>query len=247
MPQTRKPAPLRQSTHRALTRYALAASAAGVGALALAQPAAAEIVYTRAHQNIRPRDMFGLDLNHDGKVDFALDNIFHGSRGSNFYLHWRVQVQPAVGGAIASSGPYHYGAALKKGAVIGPDSPWQPKMELLEAEAAEFGYYFTYGNWNDVSNTYLGLRFQIDGEDHYGWARLSIHWAGDQLVAELTGYAYESEANTAIIAGDTGGTNAADQDPDAASQVAITPRPAQFAVLGALSLGAEGLAVWRRP
>jgi len=42
---TRTPSNLSQLTHKRLNIYALAASAAGVGMLALAQPADANIVY----------------------------------------------------------------------------------------------------------------------------------------------------------------------------------------------------------
>ena len=45
----RVPAQLSQSLNQRVHAYALAASAAGVGVLALAQPAEAKIVYTPAH------------------------------------------------------------------------------------------------------------------------------------------------------------------------------------------------------
>ena len=44
------PSKLSDSVHHQLSLYALAASAAGVGVLALAQPADAKIVYTPAHK-----------------------------------------------------------------------------------------------------------------------------------------------------------------------------------------------------
>ena len=56
--------------------YALAASAAGVGALALARPSEAEIVYTPAQVTIRINKTIPLDLNHDGKTDFRLPNVW---------------------------------------------------------------------------------------------------------------------------------------------------------------------------
>jgi len=57
--------------------YALAASATGVGALALANPAEAKIVYTRVNQPI-PQVLI-LDLNNDGIADFRLCEVFSGS------------------------------------------------------------------------------------------------------------------------------------------------------------------------
>ena len=59
---------LSESVHQRLNMYALAASAAGVGVLALAQPAEAKIIYTPAHKSIGAKTF--LDLNHDGVHDF---------------------------------------------------------------------------------------------------------------------------------------------------------------------------------
>jgi hypothetical protein len=68
------------------------------------------------------------------------------------------------------------------------------------------------GLWLNVSNGYLGLKFQIKGKTHYGWARLSVHSSegyGYQIPvsmeATLTGYAYETVAGKSIKAGQTKG------------------------------------------
>ena len=87
---------------------------------------------------------------------------------------------------------------------------------------------------------YLGLKFVIKGQIHYGWARLHVHWHPPQISATLTGYAYEAIPNKAIIAGATKGPD--DAEP-AASLNPPTPVPA---TLGALAMGAPGLSIWRR-
>src|SRR5580658_3653013 len=63
---------LTDSTNRHLNMYALTATAAGVGLMALAQPAQAKIVYTPAHVNFSQHPGVTLDLNHDGIGDFIL-------------------------------------------------------------------------------------------------------------------------------------------------------------------------------
>jgi hypothetical protein len=67
----RKTARISDSIHRQLNLYALAASAAGVGMLALAEPAEAKIVYTPTHEKLI-NFFVPIDLNHDGKADSAL-------------------------------------------------------------------------------------------------------------------------------------------------------------------------------
>src|SRR5580692_51789 len=61
--------------HR-LKMYELAASAAGVGLLALAQPAEARIVYTKTHLVIAGAERYNLDLNRDKITDFSVVNFF---------------------------------------------------------------------------------------------------------------------------------------------------------------------------
>ena len=71
-PKPRKPANLSESVHQQLSMYALAASAAGVGALCFAKPAEARIVYTPAHVAIKANGgLFRIDLNHDGTPDLG--------------------------------------------------------------------------------------------------------------------------------------------------------------------------------
>jgi hypothetical protein len=57
-----------------------------------------------------------------------------------------------------------------------------------------------------VKNRYLGVMFKIKGKIHYGWARLSVQVQFPlTITATLTGYAYETIPNKAIIAGKTKG------------------------------------------
>jgi len=60
------PAELPESLHQRLNSYALAASVAGGGMLALARSSEAKIVYTPAHRVINPNDSFKLDFNNFG-------------------------------------------------------------------------------------------------------------------------------------------------------------------------------------
>ena len=48
---------------------------------------------------------------------------------------------------------------------------------------------------------YLGLKFMINGEVHYGWARLNETCDKGNNSIRLTGYAYETIPNQGIKAG----------------------------------------------
>jgi len=213
---------LSESLQHVLNSYALAASAAGVALLALAQPAEAKVIYTKTHQVIGWNGVYSLDLNHDGTVDFLIQES--GSRNSLYFNN--LSAQPALGNAVVSNDS-RFAAALNRGAQIGPKQRFfhgnYPQMVDINHGTATGGG--TYGPWINVTNRYLGLKFKIRGRTQYGWARLSVKLQPPlQITATLTGYAYETIAKKPIRAGQT----------DDAS-------------LGKLALGAQGLAVGRRP
>ena len=52
---------------------------------------------------------------------------------------------------------------------------------------------------------FLGVRFDVAGATHYGWVRIEM--SADATTMTIKDYAYESNAGTAINAGDIGGGN----------------------------------------
>jgi len=72
-----RPVVLSESTQQRLGLYALAASAAGVSVLALAEPAEAKVVYTPTHVKLVLEKPVAIDLNHDGVTDFFLQKYPH--------------------------------------------------------------------------------------------------------------------------------------------------------------------------
>ena len=188
----RPAAELSLATERSLCHYVLAARAAGVGFLALAVPIEAKIVYTPAHHVVTHGGSYKLDLNHDGVTDFTLKVRFSTSC-SGFISS--LSVKPAAGnGAQGWTGLQPYAFALKGGARIGP-ADYFPGREMASVHYR--------GSWVNVRNRYLGLRFKVKGQTHFGWARLSVQVQSQRVVGTLTGYAYETLPNKAIVAGRT--------------------------------------------
>jgi hypothetical protein len=201
----RKAVSLSSSLERGLNMYALSACAAGVGMLALAQPADAKIIYTPAHVVIGKFQSLKLDLNHDGITDFALSN---GSCGrfctvyfNGFFIGGGSQNQIGItGNGQDGTG---IAAALKKGAKIPGNRSYFQDGAL--ASKSSHGYT---GNWFNVRDRYLGLSFFVGGKKHYGWARLNVRTTKHPftVTGTLTGYAYETTPNKPIIAGKTKGS-----------------------------------------
>lgn len=245
-PHQIRPLRLSQALQRQLNLYGIAASAAGVGALALAQPAAAEVSYTPAHQVIGANGVFNLDLNHDKIVDFLIQQWNYGNWSSNNQL----LADPAVGNGVV--GKQGMASALASGASIGPNQKFiaggsNGEVMLSVTHTTTGGTSFVHGAWGNVRNLYLGLKFRIDGQTHYGWARLSVQRQQFHFTALLTGYAYETTPNTAIKAGQTSdGVAANAPNPNSLeSSTTTTLNDPSFMqrhrTLGDLALGAKSL------
>jgi hypothetical protein len=244
----RAPSHLSDSLHHRLNMYGLAATAAGVGMLALAHPAQAKIVYTPAHHVIGRNSVFKLDLSHDGKSDFTLGYNFRTVTSGSA---WSVYCSPASGNGVEGTmGERGFlAAALNRGERIPNRRRFsQTKARMAYACGGFIGSCARTssfsGNWFNAANRYLGLKFKIHGKIHYGWARLSVQWVNYSFSATLTGYAFESIPNKPIIAGKTKGPDddVENNNPGATLTVPDIPQPS----LGALAMGAPGLSIWRR-
>jgi hypothetical protein len=231
--RSRKRAQLSTCLYRDLTRYALAAGAAGVSAFALTMPAQAEIIHTKVDRTIASGQSYSIDLNRDGIIDFSIHNISNRcTRTFSYCPELEIVAYPANGNEIEYGAHDFYAAALRPRAVIGSRAPMNNAEEFMADEFRSFGVFYYFGSWLGVKDRFLGLSFQINGETHYGWARLTVRSPEKyRLTAFLSDFAYETEPNTPIQAGATGKDESAANDPREGGQKLDT-------TLGALAVGA---------
>src|ERR1700722_19502171 len=111
--RSRRPFELPESLQSRINAYALAASAAGVGMLALAQPAEAKIVYHKTHLVIAGAERYNLDLNHDRITDFSVVNFYTTSCPDSCVqvLYLKPAAENREVGSIKSD--FHFAAAMK--------------------------------------------------------------------------------------------------------------------------------------
>jgi hypothetical protein len=235
---------LSNATNYRLKLYSAAAIAAAVGALAMVQPAEGEVVITRKTIPIPPSSYFGtsnpvyISLNNNGVNDFSF-YLYSFAYHSRRELLW---VTPLQGGAVDSNGG-GYATELARGAKIGASAQFggSNNFTRIEGERRWGGlssssktYIDIYGPWGgNKANTYLGVKFLINGETHYGWVRLTVGSGPGGLAGTITAYAYETEANKRILTG----------VPEGEKPVIIDENKKPS--LGALAAGADGLAKWR--
>ena len=223
--KSRKTVDLSERFNKRWMGYAVAAGAAGVGMLTVAQPAKADIIYTPGGpvgncfmyytQTICD---YSLSVANNGINNFLFSATQTFRGGFVYGGHVVVNAYPGNGMEV---GP------LDKGAVIGHGDPFG-NYAILALGFKAYGTPGTYtGPWWNVSNRFLGLDVTIDGQTYFGWAELSIPVSHHTPSLDIEGYAYNNVAGQPIEAG----------------QTTSTPEPG---TLGLLALGSLGLGFWRR-
>jgi hypothetical protein len=225
----------KSKVERKLAAYLIA----GGAAVAAAEEGRADIIYSGPQNISINQSSFALDLNGDGVTDYTFANsqtfvtvgkppntmqqlqsasLTVTPSGSNEVAADTV-TNKGVTTTTADASVLSFGTSLS-GLTFSNTSP--------QMAAAGKGAPKQPGNWTGVTDQFLGLRFDINGQQHYGWAELSVGSAANGLPATLEGWAYDTTAN----------------EPIAAGQVApvLVPEPSSLALLAA---GAAGLAAYR--
>lgn len=246
--QPRVSAKISPTLNKTLAAYMAAGAAAGVGLMTAAQQAEAKVIYTPTYAKVT--DLYYLDLNHDGIRDFVLWNVAScTSTACGGELMAYLSGGPNVVAGILSQA-----SALRAGAVIGPAVQFPAVSEMMmvsggihhrqgsssQPPAEWFGQFANGGK--GVRDRYLGLKFTINGQTHYGWARFSVSIPNAKILnftPILTGYAYETEPNKPIVAG---------QETSAATIGSLLPEPLDVTTqtLGMLAHGYDAISNWRR-
>jgi hypothetical protein len=227
-----------------LFAYAAAATAAGVGLLAASPSAEAKVVYTAAHVVIPTNTTFNLDLNNDGLPDFAFYFYTYGPRKPLApplgYHNDDLALRPSKAGNEAwgqSSQGTACAAALPLGVKVGPGAPFHANSVLLAGSGGSaYSTVYRCKFAKATQGAFLGLKFAINGQTHYGWAHVSHVYHNRAM---LDGYAYETVPNQPILT-----SKAPYPVSTSSSQIPLKTEPA---TLGLLARGAEALPLWRRP
>lgn len=148
-----------------------------------------------------------VDLDQNGDIDFSLDlPNFTGGFG---FVGFPGTDQ---GGGMGSTdnvfvgfanGNFFYGSNLAEGDIIDATSPTTDP--LRRADNNFYGCAYSSSQFcGDLTDAYVGLVFQLNGNTHYGWARIDVNVPdANSGTLTLKDYAYNSVANAPILAGET--------------------------------------------
>jgi len=144
------------------------------------------------------RTHYYIDLNGDGDNDYDIVTTGSGiscvAIATNEIACGFIFGSPEVGG---------FAQKIHSGAIIGAyqdgyNYDWTPGFGSMVAINGITNPPLIYGYWGS-NRDYLGLRFKINGQTHYGW--IQMHLPATEGAGFVEGFAYETEPNTPIIAG----------------------------------------------
>ncbi len=191
----------------------------------------AQVIYTDIVPDLvfdEPLEGGGLDIDNNGIVDFAFQNnsfLFYSETFSSYFTRQDLLAGPytplnAIAGINEyTSSPYgggfslYYPYALPNAEVINDLREWQTAGQQILGIRTFVNYddpntwqcagCYWYGYFiPETVDHFLGIRFVDDlSQNHYGWIRCDVLDEGRTLV--IKDYAYESEADYPIVAGDT--------------------------------------------
>ncbi|MCU0433195.1 MAG: T9SS type A sorting domain-containing protein [Bacteroidia bacterium] len=180
---------------------------AAVGGMTLASGAGAQIVYT----DINPDTLiiggtYSINMDNAGNPEMIV-NCYSSSTNGNGYSS--LSIQPPGANAVRAFQVYAYATpeiiALNAGDTIGAQN-----TDWIQQSAQNGNLYlgyvnvsgnYTIGQWPGLSDKFMGVRFTVNNQPHYGWVRLSLSIGSDSLL--IKDYAYNSQPNQYIIAGQT--------------------------------------------
>ncbi|MAX69844.1 MAG: hypothetical protein CMC76_01910 [Flavobacteriaceae bacterium] len=175
----------------------LAKYGALTAAMASIADASGQIVFTDVDPDFSGNsgDEFFLDLNQDAINDFRV----HQS-GYNLFIE-PLTASNSVLGSGAASYNYVYPYALSSGAVISSgQNTWLNQGFSAGYQSLNYGSSSTcyFGNWCSETDKFLGLRFTVGGNIHYGWAKLDATFDNGWTIKE---FAYNTTVDESIEAG----------------------------------------------
>ena len=194
------------------------------GSLAVVLPASANIVYTDLNPDTLLKgsawtfEEYNLDLNGDSIFDYNLSLSF--SSWSNTILHYDHNALCNPLGSnylITTNSPYPYSfyqipIALSGSNIIDSLANWDTESTLgIWARSIDCCSNWTsfttktnyYGNFLGQNDKYIGVKFNISGNNHYGWILVDVSSIADSLTVKS--YAYNDVPDQLIKAGQTVG------------------------------------------
>ncbi|MCF8145132.1 MAG: IPTL-CTERM sorting domain-containing protein [Deltaproteobacteria bacterium] len=203
-------------------RHAAAYATAAGAAMAVTAPAQAAIHWSGPKDLVVNRDHtpVAVDLNGDGIGDFSFVHYgtvyskYYGTNTTLFFTNQLMGLTGNTGNSAVGSTHYPVPYRLQQGDMVsqGMAGAWTYYGYLAAGvfyrihTAGTYTYTTSYRVGNFINQEgFLGVRFQIDGNTHYGWIAFEGTWdPPGWSEGRIAGWAYEDVPGKSIAAGDQG-------------------------------------------
>ncbi|MCA6363391.1 MAG: T9SS type A sorting domain-containing protein [Bacteroidetes bacterium] len=203
---------MNSSILKKLKAYSLAA-----GSLTAVSALQGQIVYT----DINP------DVSLNGPSNYNLDMDNNGQPELQFFFYSLVDSVSSVSmiyqvvfdntatlgnlfqSYIAFPTPLNNGDSISPAATDWRDSSYFQGAQYLAVYNTYLNQSVSFGNWLGSTDKYVGIRFNINNQPHYGWIRLTIGATANQLVVK--DFAYRTSPGVGLTAGQTTVVGVAEQ------------------------------------
>jgi hypothetical protein len=170
-----------------------------------------QIIHFSVQKFISGSDVYSIDLDNNGVIDFVFDK--ESRYINNLFRHKMYGIglngSFVVGSKFTVASIYEYPdisyvnllAKLSSTYVICPDNYFKKNgllFNIWEQQCSKpFSCFFNYsGYWGGSSFAFLGIKFNIEGNSHYGWMRLNADRNGRGIY--IKDYAYETTPDKCV-------------------------------------------------
>ena len=190
------------------TSLKLSKQLAKYGALTVAIAGVADVNGQVSYTDIDPDFSGGvggeyfLDIDNDGTNDFRIYHNGSLSISAAILISPLTASNEVLGSGSSGSVTYAYPFVLNSGDIISSGgSTWNNQgFGTSSFQSLNYGSSCSIGNWCGVTDGFIGLRFNIGGNIHYGWARLDVP-TDNNMAWTIKDMAYNEVADQSIVAG----------------------------------------------
>lgn len=192
---------MKTDNKKLLMKYGAIAS--GIAAVAI-EPSSAQMIYTDLNPDsvLTAGEVLLIDFDANGidELEFVLSSSNYSARVKT------IGATSTLRSRFSYFGPdYGYSKALFQGDSIVEGPFPTSNIDYLRFETNNSVLNSNYGgDFRRIGTHYLGVRFEISGETHYGWVALEFpEQPGNELHLHVQAYAYNATPDKKIITGPT--------------------------------------------
>lgn len=178
-----------------------------------------DVVSTMSTSTFFANNIFAIDFNNDNtkEYDFRWDDM----NATNWFMHITYNNNQNNALALKGTATNVFGGRFVQPLILNQTIDSSLLWGVSNPEPF-IGESTTDANFLDLGDRYVGVRFKIGNNTHYGWILVNFSSTNNTRKITIKSYAYNSTPNGSILAGQTSALNNHDIEKQ---EVAVYPNP----------------------